>query len=74
VKEGETGLLVPVRDAAALGRAIETLALDRERRRRMGAAGRQHIVSNFNQRQVLDRLRAFYREVEGELRRKREVG
>jgi glycosyltransferase involved in cell wall biosynthesis len=37
---GETGLLVPVRDAAALAGAMAALLADPERRRAMGAAGR----------------------------------
>ena len=36
----------------------------------MGAAGREHIVNNFQQRQVLDRLCAFYRDIEAGLGRK----
>jgi glycosyltransferase involved in cell wall biosynthesis len=70
VKNGETGLLVPVRDPKALVRAIETLGADAALRRRMGAAGREHIVNNFQQRQVLDRLCAFYRDIEAGLGRK----
>lgn len=40
VVPGATGLLVPVRDAAALGAAMLQLARDRELVERMGAAGR----------------------------------
>ncbi len=39
---GESGWLVPVRDEGALTRAIAELLADRERLRRMGAAGRRH--------------------------------
>ncbi len=60
VKDGETGLLVPVRNAAALARAIETLADNPARRREMGKHGRLHILQSFDQQQVLDRLRTFY--------------
>ncbi len=62
VKHGDTGLLVPVRNANALASAIGTMYADREMRKRMGENGRRHIVENFNQQQVLDRLCAMYRE------------
>lgn len=38
VEDAVTGILAPARDASALGRAMAELALDSERRRRMGAA------------------------------------
>ena len=40
VLDGETGLLVPVRDVAAAANAMRRLALDGDLRTRMGAAGR----------------------------------
>jgi glycosyltransferase involved in cell wall biosynthesis len=42
VRHGETGLLVPPRDAGALAAALKTLITDPDLRRRMGAAGRAH--------------------------------
>ena len=63
VKHGETGLLLPPKDPARLAAAIEQLYRQPELRRRMGQNGRRHIVENFSQRQVLDRLCAFYREL-----------
>lgn len=41
VEDGVTGLLVPPGDANALGRAMAALALDSDRRQRMGAAAAQ---------------------------------
>ena len=41
VRDGETGLLVPHGDVAALSRAIRTLIEDRELRARMGGAARR---------------------------------
>jgi glycosyltransferase involved in cell wall biosynthesis len=41
VVDGETGLLVPSRDAKALRAALERLLADGELRRRLGAAGRR---------------------------------
>lgn len=40
LREGETGLLVPVGDVPALRAALESLIDDRQRRQRMGEAGR----------------------------------
>jgi glycosyltransferase involved in cell wall biosynthesis len=57
VVDGVTGLLVPVRDAAALAAAIARLYRQPEVAHAMGQAGRAHIVVNFDERAVLDRLR-----------------
>jgi glycosyltransferase involved in cell wall biosynthesis len=43
IVDGETGILVPPRDAAALRAALLRLLEDRELRARMGAAGRHRI-------------------------------
>ena len=63
VAHGETGLLVPVRDAMALAGAVESLARRRTEARAMGAAGRARILAHFDEEQVVDRLVAFYRTV-----------
>ena len=44
VEDGETGLLVPPGDPAALAHAIHALAGDPERRERMGALARQRVT------------------------------
>jgi glycosyltransferase involved in cell wall biosynthesis len=44
---GEAGLLVPFGDVDALARAIESLASDPERARRMGTAARRRIERSF---------------------------
>ncbi|MFP4477186.1 MAG: glycosyltransferase family 4 protein [Desulfatibacillaceae bacterium] len=56
VVAGETGLLVPVRDAAALARAMEDLALDPKRRKAMGEAGRCRAVEVFDEKTVVARV------------------
>ncbi|GAB4215674.1 MAG: glycosyltransferase family 4 protein [Roseiflexaceae bacterium] len=60
VDDGETGLLVPPDDEAALGRAIERLAADPELRARMGQAGLRKVVS-FQASAVVERIEQLYR-------------
>lgn len=47
IDDGKTGLLVPVRDPAALGAALVRLIGDAALRRRMGAAGRARVEAEF---------------------------
>lgn len=47
VANGETGLLIPPRDAVALARALEKLAADDALGERMGIAGRRRVEENF---------------------------
>lgn len=61
VTHGDTGLICPPDDPAALARAIATLAQDPERARRMGEAGHRHVIAHHtwqaNARTVLERSR-----------------
>jgi glycosyltransferase involved in cell wall biosynthesis len=45
VRDGDTGLVVPAGDAAALADAMRRLAGDADLRRRLGAAGRREIAA-----------------------------
>ncbi|MGH3129782.1 MAG: glycosyltransferase [Gaiellaceae bacterium] len=63
VADGETGLLVPVRDPRALAGAIERLLGDPELRRRMGEAGRRRIAERFSVAAMTERVLAIYAEV-----------
>jgi glycosyltransferase involved in cell wall biosynthesis len=56
VIDGETGLLVDAGDADALADAIERLSRDPSLRRQLGAAGRAHVVAEFNERSGAERL------------------
>ena len=57
-----TGLLVPVRDPAALAAALGRLIDDRAARQRMGAAAAARALRDFDQRRVIDvTLRTYER-------------
>jgi glycosyltransferase involved in cell wall biosynthesis len=56
VQDGETGLLVPVRDAQALRAAIATYLGDPELRRRHGASGRRRVRRDFEPGRLRDAL------------------
>jgi glycosyltransferase involved in cell wall biosynthesis len=60
VRDGETGLLVPPGDAAALARAVERLAADPALARVLGARGRAHVARTFDWDVVLDAYVATY--------------
>lgn len=55
VVPGETGLLVPVRDAKALGAALAALAGDHSLRSRMGQAGRARALDLYDEAKVVRR-------------------
>lgn len=60
VEDGTSGVLVPPGDAAALAGAIEELAADPARRRRLGRAGRQRVAEHFDiHRNVVEYARLF---------------
>ncbi|HET7573253.1 MAG TPA: glycosyltransferase family 4 protein [Gaiellaceae bacterium] len=62
VDDGETGILVPPRDAAALRAAVERLLADPELRARLGAAARERARERFGWDAVIERTLAVYRE------------
>lgn len=63
VDDGVTGLLVPVRDPAALAAAIRALGEDEERRRAMGQAAVERALAHFDERRVVEVVLDTYREV-----------
>jgi glycosyltransferase involved in cell wall biosynthesis len=67
VVDGETGILVPARDAAALRAALERLLADRELRRRLGAAGRERARERFSWERVTDQTLAAYADAIGRI-------
>jgi glycosyltransferase involved in cell wall biosynthesis len=63
VLDGETGLLVPKGDAAALAAAIGRLLDDPELARRMGEAGRRHVLARFSWKKHADEMISVYESV-----------
>ncbi|MGE5522723.1 MAG: glycosyltransferase family 4 protein [Rhodospirillaceae bacterium] len=60
VKNGENGILVPPRDAAALARALAELIANPGRRARYGAAGRRRAEQEFHSGIVIDATLRLY--------------
>jgi lipopolysaccharide/colanic/teichoic acid biosynthesis glycosyltransferase/glycosyltransferase involved in cell wall biosynthesis len=56
VRDGETGTLVPVRDAGAVAAAVRTYLCDDELRRRHGAAGRARALADFRPQALSEAL------------------
>jgi glycosyltransferase involved in cell wall biosynthesis len=56
IVDGAEGLLVPVRDPAALASACETLFKDPRRVAAMGALGRRRVEALYDARRVADRM------------------
>ena len=63
VGDGETGLLVPSGDDAALAAALARLLGDAGLRARMGQAGRRRRAANFDLRVTIERVEALYAEL-----------
>lgn len=63
VSHGETGLLVPPRDAHELAAAIVTLLKDPERRDRMGRAGLERVKRLFSADEMVEQTLGVYRAI-----------
>ena len=61
VVDGGTGLLFPVRDAAALAERVGELATSADRRAALGAAGRAKAEGEFDQRRIIEITLETYR-------------
>src|SRR5690606_30915248 len=64
VTDGVDGLLVPARDAAALATAIARLQDDPELAERLGEAARAKVLAEFDEKIVIERTMAVYRELQ----------
>ncbi len=65
VTHGETGLLVPPRDAAAIAGAVARLVDDIELGARLGAAAREHILANYPSDRAAAAIEHLYLDVLG---------
>lgn len=63
VVDGQSGLIVPVRDARALAEAMAALIASPAERERLGRFGRQWVVENFRQELMQQYLVDFYKTI-----------
>ena len=60
-RPGETALVVPAENTAALGAAITELVGDPKLRERLGAAARSHCLEGYSLERMLDRMEEVFR-------------
>lgn len=63
IMDGQTGLLVPPNDPAALAAALHELLANRARREQFGEAARRFVLSHATAARCVERIAAFYRQV-----------
>lgn len=63
VRDGDNGLLVEARDAAALANALARVLADPVLRLKMGQRGRERVLNEFSQERIVAQVLAIYREV-----------
>ena len=63
VKDGETGLLVPLNDQASLTRAMEFVIGDLEEGKHMGTCGRRRVASLFSVEKMVKEYETLYEKV-----------
>ena len=61
--DGVTGLLVPIKDTKALSRAIIKILSNEQLSEKMGEAGRQRVIKNFDEKKVLAKELKIYRQL-----------
>ncbi|MBN1257661.1 MAG: glycosyltransferase family 4 protein [Planctomycetes bacterium] len=65
VLDGQTGMIVPPRDSAALANAITALLDNDINRRQLGEAGRDRVLNNFTRERMMQDVLAFYHKLLG---------
>jgi len=60
VVDGETGFLVPPKDAKSIAERLERLILDPDLRRTMGAAGRRRYEENFTVEKFRNQMKEVF--------------
>ncbi|MDX8392419.1 MAG: glycosyltransferase family 4 protein [Mariprofundaceae bacterium] len=63
VCDGGNGILVEVRNSAALADALAQLLADSTLRQRMGRRGRERVIDEFSQEKIVAQVLALYREI-----------
>jgi len=63
IDSDRVGLVAPFGDARALAEHVHALLADRDRRRRMGEAGRQAVSSRYGLDRLIDDVERLYREL-----------
>ena len=63
VADGDTGLLVPPDDPAALAESINSLTRDPDRAKAMGTAGRERAQTQFDWARIAEQTAQLYRAV-----------
>lgn len=71
VASGQTGMLVPYRNAGLLSEALGSLMSSQDERARLGEEGRCRIKAEFTEALVVERLKRLYRETERRASRSR---
>ena len=67
VREGETGLMVPPSDNAALARTVVDLLQNPDRARQLGYSGREQVCREFRVEEMIRKTAEMYRTVIGEM-------
>ncbi len=60
VKDGITGLLVPMNDADTMANALNSLLADKEKARKMGKSARERVVNKFTVPQTAKQMESLY--------------
>lgn len=63
IVDGETGFLVPERDAKAMADKLTALIKDADLRRRMGEKGRERVEENFTSKRMAENIDRLYLEL-----------